>query len=108
MTTINDDVLKKYFYDVNSGYVSADKLYTKMIEAGYDIKRADVHKFHKSQEVNQKTSRKPKRLDHVYNSIIASEYGANYQIDIIIYDRFEFHKYKYILHGLMVSSSIAV
>ena len=107
MTTINDEVLKKYFYDVQSGFVSASKLHKKLIDDGYNVKISDVQNFYDNQEINQKTKRKPKRHDRIYNSIIASQYGANYQIDIIIYDRFEYHKYKYILCVVDVYSRYA-
>ena len=107
MTKTNDDVMKEYFYNVKSGYVSADKLHQKIVDAGYDISLSDVQKFYKNQEVNQKTLRKPKKVDRIFNSIIASQYAANYQIDIIIYDRFEFHKYKYILCCIDVYSRYA-
>jgi hypothetical protein len=43
----------------------------------------------------------------VYNTIIASGYRADYQIDIIVYDRFEFHHYKYILCVIDVYSRYA-
>jgi hypothetical protein len=97
MANIDEDIIKKYFYDVKFGFISADKLHKKLVDAGYDISMTDVQKFYKNQEVNQKTLRKPLKSDRVYNSVIASQYQSNYQIDIIVYDRYEFHKYKYIL-----------
>jgi hypothetical protein len=107
MINIDEDIIKKYFYDVKLGYTSADKLHKKLLEDGHDISMIDVQKFYKNQEVNQKTLRKPLKSDRVYNSVIASRYGANFQIDIIVYDRFEFQKYKYILCIIDVYSRYA-
>ena len=92
-----DEIIKKYFYDIHTGFVSSNKLYRKIKEDGYDIKLNDVKTFYENQDIIQKTKRKPLKVDRVYSSIVASGYRANYQIDIIVYDRFEFHKYKYIL-----------
>ena len=103
-----NETIKQYFYDVETGYSSPYRLYKKLIEDGYkDIRLDDVKQFYDNQEVNQQTMRKPKRLDIIYNSVIASEYGANYQIDIIVYDRFEYHKYKYILCVIDIYSRYA-
>ena len=107
MANIDEDIIKKYFYDVKLGYTSADKIHKKLLEDGHDISMSNVQKFYKNQEVNQKTLRKPLKSDRVYNSVVASQYGANYQIDIIVYDRFEFQKYKYILCIIDVYSRYA-
>ena len=88
-----DEIIKKYFYNIHIGFVSSDKLYRKIKADGYDIKLNDVRDFYENQEIIQKTKRKPLKVDRVYNTIVASGYSADYQIDIIVYDRFEFHKY---------------
>ena len=67
----------------------------------------EVQKFYQNQEIIQKTKRKPLKVDRVYNTIVASGYGADYQIDIIVYDRFEYHRYKYILCVIDVHSRYA-
>jgi len=107
MTKGDEEILNKYFYDVKLGYVSADKLHKKLVADGYDISMTDAQKFYKNQEVNQKTLRKPIKSDRVYNSVIASQYASDYQMDIIVYDRYEFHKYKYILCIIDVYSRYA-
>ena len=89
--------LREVKLEVNTGFVSSEKLYRKIKADGYDIKLNDVRDFYENQEIIQKTKRKPLKVDRVYNTIVASGYGADYQIDIIVYDRFEYHKYKYIL-----------
>ena len=79
-----NDKIKNYFYDVNTGFVSANKLYKKMIEDGYDVSRKQIKQFYDNQEVVQKTKTHPLKTDRVYNSIIASQYGSNYQISFMI------------------------
>ena len=37
-----DDIIKKYFYNINTGFVSSGKLYKKLKEDGHDIKLKDV------------------------------------------------------------------
>ena len=102
-----DEIIKNYFYDVNTGYVSANKLYQKMKDDKYNVTRKQIKEFYDNQEVVQKTKMHPLKSNRVYNSIVASQYGSNYQIDIIVYDRFEYHKYKYILCCVDVYSRYA-
>ena len=102
-----DDIIKNYFYDVNKGFVSVNKLYKKLKEDGHKIPLKYVQTFYDNQQVIQKTKRKPLKVDRVYNTIIASGYRADYQIDIIVYDRFEYHHYKYILCVIDVYSRYA-
>ena len=102
-----DEIIKSYFYDVNTGYVGANKLYQKMKDDKYNVTRKQIKQFYDNQEVVQTTKTHPLKADRVYNSVVASQYGSNYQIDIIVYDRFEFHKYKYILCCVDVYSRYA-
>ena len=102
-----DEIIKNYYYDANTGYVSANKLYQKMKDDKYNVTRKQIKEFYDNQEVVQKTKMHPLKSDRVYNSIVASQYGSNYQIDIIVYDRFEYHKYKYILCCVDVYSRYA-
>ena len=83
--------IKNYFYDVNTGFVSSNKLYKKMIEDGYEVTRKQIKEFYDNQEIILKTKTQPLKVDRVYNSIVASQYGSNYQIYIVVYDRFEYH-----------------
>ena len=50
-----DEIIKNYFYDVNTGYVSANKLYQKMKEDKYNVTRKQIKEFYDNQEVVQKT-----------------------------------------------------
>ena len=58
--------IKNYFYDVNTGFVSSNKLYKKMIEDGYEVTRKQIKEFYDNQEVIQKTNTRPLKVDRVY------------------------------------------
>ena len=100
------DKLKKIYYDVKKGYVSLDKLYKKAKEEIPDITRKDVLNFLEEQEVVQltKETKKPKE----FNSIYVKGIRDNYQIDIIIYDRYKIDGYQYILCVVDVHSRYAM
>lgn len=50
---------------------------------------------------------KQRRRPKTYRTIVSPEPRNNYQIDIIVYDRYEFHHYKYILCCIDVYSRFA-
>ena len=54
-----DEIIKNYFYDVNTGYVSAYKLYQKMKDDKYNVTRKQIKEFYDNQEVVQKTKNTP-------------------------------------------------
>ena len=84
-----------YYYDVETGLSSPDKLYRRMIKDGIKVTRKQIKDFIEKQETHQilRQTKKPKK----FNSIVAGAKNNIWQIDCIIYDRFEYHKYKYIL-----------
>src|SRR4051794_32076251 len=94
--------LNKYFYDPKNGLFSADKIYKKLKSEGYNITLKEVKEQMANQYTNQinKTVRRPKE----FNSIYAPNNKDNYQMDIIVYDRYAFHNYKYILVCIDVHS----
>ena len=95
--------LSDVYYDPVQGFMSAAKIYEKVKDQGYTMKQ--VREFIKKQETDQvnKHINKPK----YYNTIVSPEYQNNFQIDIITYDRYEYHKYKYILCCIDVYSRYA-
>lgn len=100
-----DNKLKELYYDTSTGYVSLDKLWKKAKQSIEGIKYKDVKNFLDKQytyQVNKNTNR-PK----VYNTILAHKVGNNFQIDIIIYDRYSIDNYKYILCCIDVNSRFA-
>ena len=60
--------IKSYFYDVNTGFVSCNKLYKKMIEDGYEVTRKQIKEFYDNQEVIQKTKTPPLKVSIFYVS----------------------------------------
>jgi hypothetical protein len=95
---MNNDLnekLTKLYYNPSTGLIDSYKLYKKTREHNINVTLKQIKDFLNNQYVHQisKQSYKPK----VFNSIIAEKIRDEYQIDIMIYDRFEFHNYKYIL-----------
>lgn len=94
------DRLQETYYDPQRGFQSAPKLYAKLREQG--IRYQEVVSFLNSQRSYQlnKIPRRPRQ----YRSIVAPFPTFGYQIDIMVYDRHEFHHYKYILTCIDVHS----
>ena len=97
--------LEKLYYNPKTGFTSGIKLYKMAIKNNIDTTQQQVNNFLENQSVVQifKEQRKPK----YFSSIIAKSINDEYQMDIIIYDRYEFHKYKYILVIIDIHSRYA-
>lgn len=89
------DKLKDMFYDPKQGFISVKKLQDKADKQGLALSREQIQEFYDKQAVNQlmKPIRKPKQ----FNSYVANYPGHIFQMDIMVYDRFTYHNYKYIL-----------
>lgn len=101
----NDNFLKERFYNPKFGYHNLNKFYSKLKEEKPDIKFKDVEKFYNNQELTQifKRHTKPK----IYNSMVANYPGDIYEMDFIIYDRYNIHNYKYIFCCIDIYSRYA-
>jgi len=101
----NIDIIKETYYNPLTGFIGIEKLYKRLKKKGYDITRDTIEDFLNKQYTNQvnKTIRKPKE----YSSIVAQGKRHNYQMDIIVYDRYAFNHYKYILCVIDVYSRYA-
>jgi len=95
MNNDDNEQLKKLYYDPKIGLVDAYKLYLKARDKNINITYKQVQEFLNQQHVHQisKQNYRPK----YFSSIVADKIRDEYQIDIMIYDRYEFHNYKYIL-----------
>src|ERR1700722_10953778 len=93
--------IKSLYYDIEKGYKSAEKLKKENPE----LHRKQLQEFIKNQHVDQvlKQYKKPKH----FNSIVAYKNRDNYQMDVLVYNRYEFHKYRYILVVIDVHSRYA-
>lgn len=99
--------LKGLYYDPKTGYSGLVKLYKKAKEQFPDepITLSDVRSFLDKQytyQINRQDVR-PK----YYRTILAKKPRENYQMDIMIYDRFADGEYKYILVAIDVYSRVA-
>ena len=79
--------LKSLYYDPKLGYQSISKIKTKIP----DVSTIDIKNFLQQQNTFQlnKEAKRPT----CFNTINASYPGQNFQIDIMIYDRFEADHY---------------
>jgi hypothetical protein len=91
---INKEI-EKIYYNPKEGYIGANKLYKKLKKTIPEIKLKDVVNFLSKQDTNQLN--RPEKKPKVYNSIISPDPGNNYQLDILVYDRYAYKNYKYIL-----------
>jgi hypothetical protein len=96
------DELSKIYYNPKSGYISLDKLYKKAKKEISDLTLKEVKKFLEEQETYQVNKQVKKPTE--YNTILANKIRDNYQMDIIVYDRYTVNNYKYILCVIDVHS----
>lgn len=97
--------LRELYYDPKYGFTSLPKFYEKVKEKLPGTTIANVKEFLDKQEAYQMTKEMKKPRE--FNSILAKGVGENYQMDILVYDRYEIHKYKYILVVIDVYSRYA-
>ena len=95
---MNSDLLKKVeelYYDLSYGLLSPDKFYQKVKLIYPNITKNDINEFVNNQQINEvmKEHKRPKE----FSSIKGYYNGDVYEMDIIIYDRYSYYNYKYIL-----------
>ena len=95
-----DEVFKKVYYDPKTGYLDQRQFYLKLKEMGHDVTIKQVKEWMNNQEINQ-VMRKNERKGGTTISMFPNNM---WQIDIIVYDRYEFNKYKYILNCIDIYS----
>jgi hypothetical protein len=89
------DRLREIYYNTKTGFLSLNKLWQRVKEEGIPLSQNDVKRFLEQQKPYELTKQvvKPKEFSNVY----ADHVLQSTQLDIMIYDRFEFHHYKYVL-----------
>lgn len=102
---MNINELKK-IYD-NNYSPSKTNLYNLQREQGLNFTKSQVNDFVDKQEVQQLMHRKTKPKDDKFNSVISKGVGDKFQVDLLIYDRYELHHYKYILNCIDIYSRYA-
>ena len=90
-----EEIIKTLYYNPKVGFSSLNKFYQKCKEADNRITLKQVREFLQKQKTYQvnKQDKKPK----YYTSIYAPYPLYNCQVDILVYDKYEVDKYKYIL-----------
>ena len=86
--------VKKLFKDPKFALLSKDKLKKKLEEENKALKTKVIDDFYDKLEINQLTKIQKKK---VFNCVFAYYPGDAYQMDIIVYNKYEIHKYEYIL-----------
>lgn len=90
-----DEYLTTLYFKKENINKSEKELYELIKQDGKKITHNQIKEFLKKQEINQvyEMDKKPEK----FTSIVAEKIRSEYQMDIMIYDRYEFNKYKYIL-----------
>jgi len=97
--------LSELYYNPKSGFLSEDKLYRKAKENGIKVTHKIIKEFLDNQYTQQITTqdKRPKIFSTIYENNIRD----NYQMDIIVYNRYEYHNYKYIFVVIDIYSRYA-
>lgn len=101
-----DPTIRNLYYNDKTGYTGIKKLYERAKARDNTITMSDVRAFLDKQYTHQ-INRSDVRPKH-YRTILANKPRDNYQMDLMIYNRFEKDGYKYILTCIDVNSRYAV
>jgi hypothetical protein len=96
--------VKELFKKPEYAILSKEKFKKKLLDENKAVKIKDIDDFYDKLEVNQLTKQNKKSK---FNSVLAYYPGDCYQMDIIVYNKFEYNKYKYILVVIDVYSRFA-
>ena len=102
---MSDALIRKYYYDPTTGFSSAEKLYRKLKPLDASITLKKIREFISKQLTAQVN--KPIRKASEFSSIFSPNIGNNFQMDIMVYDRYAYNHYKYILVCVDVYSRYA-
>ena len=98
------DEIIDFIKDPKLGLFNVNKLYPKIKKLGYDISKKELTDIIHKEYFYEMTKPQSKPI---FNQIYAPDVGDNFQIDIMIYDRYTYHNYKYILCCIDVKSRYA-
>jgi hypothetical protein len=99
------EALKALYYDPSKGFGNMKKFKDRVKESGLKATKDEIENFYKSQSIVQVM--KPIIKQKKYSSIYSLYSGHLYQMDIMIYDRYQYGHYKYILCVIDVYSRYA-
>jgi ribosomal protein L21E len=102
-----NDYLNGLFYNKNISFNTEKAIYKKAKEEKiFNITHKQIKDYLQNQEVNKiyKEEKRPTK----FSSIVADKIRSEYQMDIMVYDRYEHNKYKYILIIVDIYSRYAI
>ena len=102
--SITEDELKQQWEELL--FPKAQQFYKSLKAKGVKITMKKVKEFLTKQASVQQT--KPQQKQKVFSSIVANGPRGNYQMDLMIYDRYERNNYKYVLGVIDVYSRYVV
>jgi len=96
------DKLHDLYYNQKQGYLSLHKLWKRVTEVGIKLSYGDVERFLEQQQPYElhKQENRPEEFSHIY----ADKILQCTQMDVMIYNKFEFNHYKYVLGVIDVYS----
>ena len=97
--------LEKLYYNPKYGFTSSTKFYKIARENNINVTQKEINEFINNQAVTQ-IFREQKRSEN-FSSIVADKIRNEYQKDIMIYDRYQWKQYKYILVIIDIHSRYA-
>ena len=101
---LSEEEIRSLYYNPKFGLNGPDKFYKKLKKIDDTVKLKDVKEIINKQSVQQ-IFRLPKTK--MFNSVVASFPNDVWQIDFIIYDRYEQNHYKYIFSVIDIYSRYA-
>src|SRR5689334_7208796 len=103
---MNSKAISDLYYSPRTGFTSAHALWLKLKEQKVKVTLKEVQQWLAQQLVQQVTARR--RPPTQYSTIVAPSKGAIYQMDLMVYDRFEYNHYRYILVVVDIYSRYAM
>ena len=103
---MSEEKLKALYYNPKQGFLSFTKLWQRVKEEGIPVSQSDVRRFLEQQKPYE-LYKQVKRLTE-FSNVYADHPLQCVQIDIMIYDRFAYHNYKYVLGAIDVYSRYAI
>ena len=86
--------LKKLYYNSKTGFSNNNKFYLIVKDHGFNYSHKQIDDFVKKQNVDQlfKSIQRPK----YFSTITVEGIRSEFQMDIMVYDRYQYHHYQYI------------
>jgi hypothetical protein len=100
---LTEDDIRKLYYNPRFGMNGPEKFYKKLKKIDDTVKLKDVKEIINKQSIQQ-IFKMPKTK--FFNSVVASYPNDVWQVDFIIYDRYEQNHYKYIFCAIALPTPL--